>query len=80
MVVEFRAYGGIGKFLVASRRAREQGGDALTRLRMPNGRQIVDCTGEYVGRVSDFLEAVGRMVLLDKPLGASATLRDLGLL
>jgi hypothetical protein len=80
MVAEFQAYGGIRKYLAASRRAHEQGGDALTRLRMPNGRQMADCTGEYVGRVGNFLEAVGRMVLLTKPLEADATLRDLGLL
>jgi hypothetical protein len=80
MAAEFRAYGGIRKYLAASRRAHEQGGDALTKLRMPNGKQMVDCTGEYVERIGNFLEAVGRMVILDKSLKANATLRDLGLL
>jgi hypothetical protein len=80
MVLEFRAYGGIWKFLAASEDAREQGDNARMRLRMPNGRQIADCTDEYVERVGEFLEAVGRMILLDQPLEANATLRDLGVL
>jgi len=80
MVAEFRAYGGVRKYLAASRRAHEQGGGALTRLRMPNGRQMADCTDEYVCRVGNFLEAVGGMVFRDKPPEANATLRELGVL
>jgi hypothetical protein len=80
MVAEFRAYGGIWQFLAASRRAHEQGDDALMRLRMPNGRQIADCSDEYVERVGKFLEAVGRMVSPDQPLEANETLRGLGVL
>jgi hypothetical protein len=80
MVAEFRAYGGIWKFLAASQRAREQGGDALTKLRMPNGSRIADCTEEYIERIGEFLEAVGTMVSPDQPLEANATLRGLGVL
>jgi hypothetical protein len=80
MVAEFRAYGGIWKFLAESQRAREQGGDALTKLRMPNGSRIVDCTEEYIERIGEFLEAIGSMVSPDQPLEANATLRGLGVL
>jgi hypothetical protein len=80
MVAEFRAYGGIWKFLAASQCAREQGGDALTKLRMPNGRQLGTCTVEYHKRVGEFLGAVGRIGAPDQPMAATATLRGLGLL
>jgi hypothetical protein len=79
MVAEFRAYGGIWKFLAASQRARSHGGDALTKLRMPNGK-LRNCTTEYARRVGEFLEAVGRMGAPDHRLDANATLRELGVL
>jgi hypothetical protein len=80
MVAEFRAYGGIWKFLAASQRARSQGGDALTKLRMPNGKMMRNCTTEYAKRVGEFLEAVGSMGAPDHRLDANATLRELGVL
>jgi hypothetical protein len=78
MVAEFQAYGGIWKFLAASLHAREQGSDALTKLRMPNGKLLRNCTLEYHQRVSVFLAAVGRMGALDQFLDENATLRELG--
>jgi hypothetical protein len=76
MVAEFRAYGGFWKFLAASLRVREQGGNALTTLRMPNGELMGSCSIDYHKRVSEFLGAVGRMGALE----ANATLRELGVL
>jgi hypothetical protein len=80
MVAEFRAYRGIWKFLAASQRARSQGGDALTKLRMPNGKLMRNCTTECAKRVGESLEAVGRMGAADRHLDANATLRELGVL
>ena len=54
MVAEFRAYGGIWKFLAASVHAREQGGDALTKLRMPHGKMLGNSTLECHQRVGVF--------------------------
>jgi hypothetical protein len=80
MVAEFRAYGGLWKFLAASLRAREQGGDALTKLRMPNGKLMENCTLEYHKRVGEFLGAVGTMGAPGELMEANATLRELGVL
>jgi hypothetical protein len=55
------------KFLAASLRARERGGDALTKLRMPNGKLMENCTLEYHKRVGEFLGAVGTMHRIRPP-------------
>jgi hypothetical protein len=76
MVAEFRAYGGFWKFLAASLRVREQGGDALTTLRMPNGKLMGNCSIDHHKRVSEFLRGVGRMGAPE----ANTTLRQLAVL
>jgi hypothetical protein len=68
------------KFLAASLRARERGGDALTKLRMPNGKLMENCTLEYHKRVGEFLGAVGTMGAPGELMEANATLRELGVL
>jgi hypothetical protein len=80
MVAEFQAYGGIWKFLAASLHAREQGGDALAKLRMPNGKPLGSCTVEYHKRVGQFLGVIGGMGAPHQRMEENATLRDLGVL
>jgi hypothetical protein len=60
--------------------SRRTGGDALTKLRMPNGKPLGSCTVEYHKRVGQFLGVIGRMGSLHQRMEDNATLRDLGVL